>query len=183
MLIAAIDPGEKGGICIVNTENNIPLFYVMPTKKVLKYSENKTKKPKNTSIVDVEALSRLLAGVTNIFIEEISIRGNQGGAVTTGMNAGRISAVAELLNAEISYVHPTQWYTLFKFKSVKTKLTNLVGQERLNAIEDNKPSLKYCRENNIHLPKGFKTGGVVVPSDGCADALMILLYGRAKYKI
>jgi len=176
MIIIGIDPGLEGGIAIYNTKLEFFSFHRMPV------IDRK---------IDINSLKNILHRAEHIFIEEISIRSNQKGAIVTGMNAGRVDTIAELaLRKERIpvYVKPQNWYKLFNLKVKKTSLVGLRGQARLDALEKNKPSLKYCRENNIKIPKKTVSkddegNSVVIPADGCADALLILLYGRAKYKI
>ena len=95
-----IDPGLKGGICIMSGSGTIVGLHDMPIRD---------------KAVDVWELTRIInpvnwdTEVQVVCVEALGLRSAQAGVATMGANYGRLMAVLELCYANIVIVQPKAW--------------------------------------------------------------------------
>jgi Holliday junction resolvasome RuvABC endonuclease subunit len=156
-----IDPGLHGGLAMLNKGLDIVTFHAMPVKD---------KDVDSNSMWDwlLELMMTIMASGTpahevRVFLEKQQIRSNQKGAMRIGANYGRIIAVLEFLDLDVTEVTPQAWKSSV-LKNVDSKKTG----------EKNR-SVAYCLEMEYELPTLNPNGKKL--HDGIADAVCIALYG------
>lgn len=95
MIVAAIDPGLKGGVAFFDERTPVMV----------------TKMPKLKSVIDVVELAAMFEMMQPkmTVVERQSIRAGQGAALTIGANYGRILATLEICRLPYRLVTAAQW--------------------------------------------------------------------------
>lgn len=116
MRVVAVDPGQKGGIAIVD----------LPSGKL-----SSAPMPVVDGRVDTAQLYHLFGDMDVLVVENIQLRGRNAGNMTTAANWGRIWAPAERVGIPVVFVDAKQWQrsvhgkaTSDKEKTIKWALRN-----------------------------------------------------------
>lgn len=155
MRIIGIDPGSRGAIAFIDSNEGVCGAWVLPTKQRLKSK-------RATTELDACKTKDILVGIgacDEIWIEDVHSMPTDGhvGAFTFGMNKGALVACVELLGYNVDdetlkYVHPSVW------------------KPALNVSSDKAATKKVARLL-------FRECKLATSNEGKCEALLIALYG------
>ena len=186
MQVISIDPGLTGAIVLINTKPEIHCVYaaIMPTRRIetkpkreildLKNGKKqyyktgskkdqvkmKLKSPaKYKKELNVKSILEMLKEADVIVIERQNPRPGNAAAssFTTGINYGKLLAVAELSEKRIEIVAPQVWKKHFKLDIGKKE------RKKMTPLEYKKMSIQ----------KAYELSGWNTSYDGIADAICI----------
>lgn len=151
--IAGIDPGKKGGVCVIDAGSRHAVIYPMPTSV-------DTKKVKACPA----GLSAILRQheINMLYVERVHFISGQGGvsSFTFGESFGMILGVCAALGIETTQVDPSTWKPRMKITS-----------DKMSAVKLAEKLIPTARESRLFYgPRG----GIL---DGPAEAYLIALYG------
>lgn len=172
MIFIGVDVGIKGAIAALDKMGKPILVMTMPVIKNHKHSETS----KGFSLVNIRELKSTLYPA--IFKQDCKIamervytgKGSAKGAITSGINYGRVWSVLELTGHPVRVItHPALWQKPI-FKKYGTGLVD--GDTKSTSVA----VAQKVFGNEVLMTKGAK-----VPKDGIADALLIAEYLRLQH--
>lgn len=154
-MLAGIDPGAKGGIALLSPDGILISVHDMPT---FRHDDKR--------IPNINALAKLLEGVSHITLERVTSFSKQKGGFTFGMTQGVIVATAHLLEIPVQMVDPRVWQKVFgPFPSGSSQEAEKARKQKIA-----EKALIFYPEANLYGPRGGLR-------DGRSDALLIARWG------
>jgi Holliday junction resolvasome RuvABC endonuclease subunit len=154
MTIVSIDPGYTGGICIMNTIEDVEIKS-MPTIKYKKNGKNRTK-------LDVDKIVDIMKIADVVVIEKVWTRPNQGissnGKLMKqyGIFIGIAHALKLNKNIDIVLISPAKW---------KREILGMGKHDKDDSVKE--------ALNHVTKKKLLRTPRCRKPSDGMAESLLI----------
>ena len=154
-LICGIDPGIKGGICLLNEDGYIPRCEPIPICL-----------DRDMKQVDFWEASSIIETADIIYIEQLGTYSHDGrvGSVTMGINYGILLGVIKSLEIPFHTVSPRDWQRIMLAGIPKTK--NKKGRSIIKA-KQLQPDRNWLESNRCRSPH-----------DGMIEAYLIAEYGR-----
>ena len=159
-----IDPGQKGGIAVINHNAEVLLCVEMPEKSSVPY------------YIKTEVISLIMkkkeCDACYLYIEKAQAMPQQGvvGVFTYGVGYGKILGAFEACLIYPTEIRPMEWKKHFGLiKEKKGKIHSVELAERLF------PNIQ------LRNPPAKKSGRPGKLLDGKAEALLIAEYARQKY--
>jgi hypothetical protein len=170
MRFIGVDVGISGAVAVLDEKGKIQNLFDMP---VIKYSFSSTSK--KFSLVDIQKLKMELyphifkqtcfAAMERIF----TAKGSANGAITSGINYGRVWSALELAGLKINIItSPRMWQ-----KKILETYSNKI------AYDDTKHA-SIAIASNIFKVESLIPPRCKTPRDGRADALLIAEYLRLR---
>ena len=160
MIIIGIDPGQKGGVAILDSGRYIDA-YPLPLQPAMDGRREKY----IDSLSLHESLVSYSPTITCAYIEVQHVQGRQGGNLTIGANYGRLFAVLETLSIPYKAVNPRDW----QGRMLQKQMYLVGGDTKLASIQ-------YCIDRGYPVPMTSNRKNAR-PHDGVSDALCIAAYG------
>lgn len=149
MIVCGIDPGQKGGIAIIDSNRNVFMVADMP-------KDNKT-------FVDIIKNNRYKPD--KVYMENVHALPNQStvAGFTFGKNVGKAELLAESMG-EVVLVHPSKWKLFMGLERKKGESKTDYKHKSVWMAKELFPECSDCLK---------------ISKDGRAEALLIAQYGIA----
>jgi hypothetical protein len=197
--ILAIDCGLMGAITILNKNDDLPIIYKIPVKKVIINKKNK-------NIYDVDAILQIIKNYKDkkllYIVEKQSVRNGEGAvsAMTIGKNYGMLLGMGYALDFDVIEVSPQTWKKYFP-ELITPEIINKKGEmKELRQLSKNLKDKEEKKENKRQVDKLGRQAKALaktnarqlasrlypeiedkfqkVNTDGLAESLLIAIYGK-----
>lgn len=143
-LVVGIDPGQSGGIAMLDSDGRVVETWPMPVL--------------GKEVDSVEIHQLLTEMRPQVVLERAGLRGGQSGALTIGANYGRLLAAVEIAGCPLCLCTPVQWSKHFSIPS------GLKGPQ--------KKAQSFLAARNV-WGQAFTDLGLTKSKDGQVEALLI----------